>query len=898
MAIYKSLLKFFKNHYWLFLIIIVTISYGQMMQMYIWKDDNALFFKLFHIEDRAGYFGYGLIGSGLYRFLVLPHWLVFRLFGADQTWPFYFQAFIYYVIASISIYQLFRRIFTEGVGKMASFLFGCGYIASEGFLWLNESIVHSLSIILVCTTLISYYYFSKKRTIFFYVLTLTLYVITGFVTPVRTQYFIALLILFDLFWVVKKKTFKDLCFWILRSIPFLITFYWLYVRLADDRTQALPDYIRSILSGRIYNLYSLFGTVGNIFFPETLQNLFLKYFTGLLIKPHMLIEFKVFLIFIVSGSFIWFSLKVNKNKSLSLIFVGVALIWLILSKSILSSPQITPSLQGDLAVFTGGLVLCVILFSWLVVNKRLKTGIFFLSAWLLGNLFGYVSYVPLHIYSTTDRYLAHSFVPLVGLLALLVYSQKKKLAFIAVIAWGVFNIYSSVIYQYDIVQNRSNVARDFYTQLKNELPVIHKGDVIYFDIANNSISGFQSAFSVGSMPETTALAWRYGLDRYDFQLFSDYADFKKVLNATPLDKIYTFWYSDKSLINTTSITRQILNEKDPTQVEAAFPVETKGLLLQQASGSKLEQPDLVINMYKPITSILPIELSLNINAIPLNIENQNFPIVSGIENGVPVITKNPELTHLAFDYAKFKQDILETAKYSSSSDWQDRVISNSHDKDTSTVWEADRILWQKGNEYLTIDLNSVQNIDKYVWINGFANNTPSKYLIETSIDGLNFQPVKEVANSIRLDTTTPNVVDFNPIEARFVRMRIQSTLNEDSPAIAEAWVVSSSFDGLDILKTEEYLKHPFQYLPNLNTFNNLLELSNYQQPIKIYWISDKSTLWETSDLSFIDLKYDGLDHMYNVIIYSGGSKISALKLGNLEIPSIIQVKELQYKHVH
>src|SRR5437762_3518169 len=54
--------KIIKKYYFILLVVIVLISYGQILWMQPWQDDNALMFKLNHIEDAAGFLGKGLIG--------------------------------------------------------------------------------------------------------------------------------------------------------------------------------------------------------------------------------------------------------------------------------------------------------------------------------------------------------------------------------------------------------------------------------------------------------------------------------------------------------------------------------------------------------------------------------------------------------------------------------------------------------------------------------------------------------------------------------------------------------------------------------------------------------------------------------------------------------------------
>jgi len=49
-----------KIRFWVILLLLVLVSYGQILFMYVWQDDNALFFKLANIEGRAGYLGMGI----------------------------------------------------------------------------------------------------------------------------------------------------------------------------------------------------------------------------------------------------------------------------------------------------------------------------------------------------------------------------------------------------------------------------------------------------------------------------------------------------------------------------------------------------------------------------------------------------------------------------------------------------------------------------------------------------------------------------------------------------------------------------------------------------------------------------------------------------------------------
>src|SRR5260221_228194 len=109
-----------KKYSWeVFLFFITLISYGQMFWMGIWQDDNAIFFKLQHINEAAGFFGKGLIGEGPYRFSFTPYWFIYKIFGEGSTLPYYL--FIYGADARAG---LVRDIVASFINKKFYIIYG------------------------------------------------------------------------------------------------------------------------------------------------------------------------------------------------------------------------------------------------------------------------------------------------------------------------------------------------------------------------------------------------------------------------------------------------------------------------------------------------------------------------------------------------------------------------------------------------------------------------------------------------------------------------------------------------------------------------------------------------------------------------------------------------------
>ncbi len=216
MEIYKQVKYFFEKQYWVFLLIISFISYGQTLWMQVWRDTNAIFFKFNHLNEPAGYLGRGLLGEGTYKFSVTPYWFIYKLVGYKYIFPYYLLNLIFYFIASFFVYRLFTKLISKKSGRIAGFLFAAGYIATEGFLSLDSSMIFNISIILICLSLIFYKKFSVSNKLKDFLFSLFWYLFAVFLTPVRVHYFIGVIVLFDIFWIWKFN-FKKIHYLFLRA---------------------------------------------------------------------------------------------------------------------------------------------------------------------------------------------------------------------------------------------------------------------------------------------------------------------------------------------------------------------------------------------------------------------------------------------------------------------------------------------------------------------------------------------------------------------------------------------------------------------------------------------------------------------------------------------------------
>jgi len=132
--------------------------------MNFWQDDNALVFKFTHINEDAGYLGKGIFGEGAYRYTVTPYYPIFKLFGYNPI-PYFVFCLVIYILSVFAVYFFFTILFSNRLKALvAGLIYASGYIASDGFIRLFNSVLASLSVILVTLNLGFYFkYYKTKR---------------------------------------------------------------------------------------------------------------------------------------------------------------------------------------------------------------------------------------------------------------------------------------------------------------------------------------------------------------------------------------------------------------------------------------------------------------------------------------------------------------------------------------------------------------------------------------------------------------------------------------------------------------------------------------------------------------------------------------------------------------
>ena len=414
-------------------------------------------------------------------------------------------------------------------------------------------------------------------------------------------------------------------------------------------------------------------------------------------------------------------------------------------------------------------------------------------------------------FSTTQRYLTPSFIGLSIFIAVLLslIIKNKKLYVISVGVIMLFYLFQVNVIESQIVAQRSIPARKFYVTLKHEIKHLQKGSLIYFDIKNDGKSQieFGSFFGVGSMPESTAVAIYYGIDRYDVALPGTFDDLLSMIQKYHTDpkKVYTFTYDAVAgLKNTTTLTRkQLFTQNDSITVTNPEAINQKMLVPFQA------------------------DVDLAINA-------DDIKFASGQPDG-------KLKDYLA--YLIEKQQYYATVTATSSSYWQDSYSSKLVDNDVATSWMGHRIYWNDlKKDSVTINLGEQKSVGGIILTTGSAPRVPIEYTYSCSMDNQTFTPIKKVSITDKIGENARLFDTFSPVTCQYIKMLITKVYINDSPQVAEVEVVPSDFSSLNLERAEEIRNDPYAFVYGEEDKQALVEFFNeVGYPVDICIYTNKHT---------------------------------------------------------
>lgn len=743
---------------WLLILLVVLLSYGQTLGMYIWQDDNAVMFKLQHIEEGVGNLGAGIYDrNSAFRFVIVPLIPIYLLSGINPVGYFLAGIFVYF-LAALSVYLL-AKVLSDNprVALFAALVFASGLVGAEAVWRIFNSIHTSFTIILICLSLYSYISFIRSKTNFrnfLYAASLIFFILAMEFGYIRAHGIILLPVATELLFNFKIIASP------IRLLPFILAFG---------------------------NWYA-FGNINTSHIALLIERIFVN------------LEFELFLI----------PLETLKN-------IFIPNWW-----------------NFPLTLFLIALIL-------LLLKFRNKVLIFALT-FMISNYLTYFFIYNEAVLETTHRYLLLSSVGLALFIPVLANQMfvKKKVFYAVCASFIIGHLVLVNTVQYQHIKNISLPTREFYQTLRREVPKLEKQSAIYFDIEDSQLiqEKFRNFFGVGSMPDSTAIAIYYNLDRYDIFLPQTFDELLGLIKEgqVKLDNTYTFFYSKNGLINTTSaIQKNLLGPKIEKKVNPENVDSESSTPLLISFNAKVDLPkDLPKNGKK-------IELAKYLN------------------------------------YLSSKELFYKTVDATASSQWKYQEATNAVDNDTRTSWMAHRGSWHNSrNESITLDLGIIKKVGATLLKFGPVDKTPTYYSYLCSLDGTvwiqwqieYFRPKNHAEKKLN---------KLLPRECRFIKLTIMDTLNHDSPTITEVEVIEEEYSDLDLDSADKIVKNPLGFV---NSLEDELLIKDYLTKgvyTNICFVTDKNPAGNCQKIKI----YPSNNQTYSIISPAGGTRLKNIYLQKL-----------------
>lgn len=466
----------------------------------------------------------------------------------------------------------------------------------------------------------------------------------------------------------------------------------------------------------------------------------------------------------------------------------------------------------------------------------------------------YFVHTPTQIFPSIHRYFSISAVGSSLFIALVITSLVKNKRVIYSLVAVVVAIHLILVNRenIDFINSKTIPTRNFYSTLKREIPNLSKGSIFYFDIAEDakSIDQFGNSFGVGSMPDTTAIAWQYSIDRSDIVIARDY---KEVLSRAKeaksiINSIYTFYFdSERGLVNTTKTTRDSLfGNKKAVNV----PDES------------------IINF----SYSLPLKMSFNATAL-LD------------ENNIKYSKSSIPFLGTYFDYLDSKKTYFKSVKVDSSTYWENLIANNMIDGKTETFWKGDRLKWHYNHsESVVVTVKKPLVVGAIKMTNKYIDSTPQDYKYYCSLDGKNWQSLGEYYYKPNKDADF--VIDKIPSAklCKFIKMDVISTNGDDSPRIAEIEVIEDRFKNIDFSIAQELQYDPFKYISSKKDLETVLRfLRTSGMTAKFCYLTDKSVNPFCEDFNFMPFS----TRIYTILVPPNGTTLKSIEI---EVPKSFGIK--------
>lgn len=850
----------------LLILVIILLSLGQTMESYFWIDDNALIYKLQHLNENIGYWGKGIFGEGPYRHIV-DQFILFYPFFRINPQPYFFVGLVLYFTAAVTLYFFVHHLTKKrSIALISSIIFGTGFIGLESILGITNSWQTSRGIIMALITFWLYFKYLKNQKFIYYFLSLILFFFSLDTVFIRAHGLIIALIFFDIVYSESWIGIQSIIKLLVRIAPFLIVYYTIYLSsLGYVQDLGLWKLFKDALeTGKYYLLTIPIQDLGNLFIPDKLS------------------------VFIDMFLYKYFHLPLPDEFSL-----------------------------GSLA--SGFLFIFANLFLLLKFYKKenlIVKLLVFSFVWTCANFVGFYARESTHTLWSTHRYFSYSFIGVSIFWGCFFYFLNKtkfsKITTLFLVFIVFLFSFLSIKHQYIFNNDRNIPAKQLFKEFKASIPSMQKGSIVYFNIENDPlVSKRYGGFFGGMFSEGANYAIYYeGIDYMnDFLITYDFNDVTKNLkeNKVSLDKVYSFYYDAKGLKNTTLDTRRLLLKKEEKELDISSlssnnPYLNMGNIFE--SGTLFEKkgngyfganPTITLTPHG-LSSLVPSRIIFELKVLPII---PQLPYLSNLSN-LEINSKGKKEIY-SFIISQYElEDIMEAT---AASYWKDQEPKLAIDGRLETSWRGHRGFWDDKSrgkaaniEYLQFDLKKEIEIGQVRWVSAQPPLVPIKYRYLGSLNGVNWKLLTTIERKEKLNPNTLITDEVKPEKIKFLRIEIESTYGNDGPEIKEVVLVEEKYKKIDFSILEKLKNQPFWEINNYDELVNAFNVVNKNSQVRFYYQSSIDEKQDSTKYMEIPINLDGEFQTINLDLPAMGENWVNFYIEGLNFPCRVYIKDIKFKY--
>ena len=768
-----------------------------------------------------------------YNGIIFINSQIYNLFGLSPL-PYHVIGLFIYIIDTILVFYFVNAISkNKKIAIVSGMIFSTGYVGLDQFTMSTIAITNNLSILGVLLTLIFLVYWLNLRRIIFFFLALFCFWISIVIFPQRS-------------------------FPLVIFIPTLIFVFHLNEIVKLNLRPFIKDLVWSVIFIFIAFKYGIFS-----YGTKAVSTGVIPAFTNLkifrLLETDNIIEF-----FAILGRFIL--------NPITDIFK-------------LSTEQ--PYFQIGLMFFLSSIVIGLFLIKRNIhISRSILIFIFFTVQGYIGNM---ILLPEFDANGAINRYLTIAFIGFSATVASLFFVFTSGfgrrglaifvlLSLVFILVLGI----SSSNYEKQILRERSEPARNFHKELINYVPEVKESTTFYFDSAEYSpvASRFGSILLGAFLPREATLAVHYNVSISYIKIVDNFDSFLEVLK-TNRENAYSFYFDEKGLQETTNL----------------ILLSSKGSSKNLSVGGNNDKfnPKLYINTNNS-PSLVPSVLAFTLIARPINFSDFKFPYCHNLDENLcnEFERKYKKLDKKnIFEYLLSRINYYKKVKVSASSSHVAGKNGPSLmiDENDETSWISSQFELDEGkNPNLEIDLGEEREVGKIIWETA-SNRAILGIDLFFSIDGESWDKRKFTVQK----DGSQNIISFDPIITRFIRILINKTEVNAPPVIKEIEVIDSKFLNINRDLYLEFNDNPFILIKDQADLALSYDFVSQNTKLKIKTLTNKDSDIDNRYMLSVPILFDGFYHTYSANLSPRGTVLKEI-IFELNFPAELGITELNLEY--